>query len=56
MFTEMVVIAAIVSLGLIVGIGGLIRGFVISRQQPHHLATRSGERPVPAAVDIRPPE
>jgi hypothetical protein len=55
-FIEMVIIAAVVSLGIIVGAGAIIRGFVISRRRSHHLATHSGDSPVPPAVDIRPPE
>jgi hypothetical protein len=56
MFIETIIIAGVVSLGLIVGGAAIIRGFIISRRASHHLATHSGGSPVPAAVDIRPPE
>jgi len=56
MFIEMAIIAAVVSLGIIIGGGALIRGFVISRRRSHHLATHTGGSPVSPAVDIRPPE
>jgi hypothetical protein len=55
-FSETVIIAAVVSLGIIVGGGAIIRGFLISRRPNHHLATRSGASAVPPTVDIRPPE
>jgi hypothetical protein len=55
-FIETAIIAAVVSVGIIVGGGAVIRAFVISRRSSHHLATRSGDSPVPPAVDIRPPE
>jgi hypothetical protein len=55
-FIEMAIIAAVVSLGIIVGGAAIIRGFAISRRPSHHLATHSGDSPVPPGVDIRPPE
>jgi hypothetical protein len=54
-FIEPVIIAALVSLGLIVGIAAMVRGFIISRRPSHHLATRPGNSPVPSEVDSRPP-
>jgi len=54
-FIETVIIAAIVSLGIIVGGAAMLRGLLISRRASHHLATRTGASPVPRTVDIRPP-
>jgi hypothetical protein len=54
-FIETVIIAAVVSLGIIVGGKAIIRGFAISRRPSHHTATQTGASPVPPTVDIRPP-
>jgi hypothetical protein len=54
-FIETVIIAAAVSLGIIVGGAAIIRGFVISRRSSHHLATRTGASRVPPTVDEQPP-
>ena len=56
MFTEILIIAAVVSLGIVVGGGAIITGLRISRRPPHHLTTHTGVSPVSPAVDIRPPE
>jgi hypothetical protein len=53
---EIVIIAAVVSLGIIVGGKAIITGFTVSRRRSHHIATQTGASPVPPAVDIRPPE
>jgi len=55
MFVETLIIAAIVSVGLIVGGAALIRARAISRRASHHLATQTGTQPVPPTVDMRPP-
>jgi hypothetical protein len=55
LFAETVIIAALVSLGIIVGGTAIVRGFVISRRSSHHLAARTGASPVPPTVDMRPP-
>jgi hypothetical protein len=55
-FTETVIIAALVALGIIVGGAAIIRGFILSRRPPHHSATHAGVSPVPPTVDMRPPE
>jgi hypothetical protein len=55
-FIETVIIAVLVALGIIVGGGAIIRGFILSRRPSHHTATHTGVSPVPPTVDMRPPE
>jgi hypothetical protein len=56
MLIETLIIAAVVSLGIIVAGGAIITGRAISRRPLHHLSTHTGASPVPPAVDVRPPE
>jgi hypothetical protein len=51
MFIETLIIAALVSLGIIVGGKAIIIGRAMSRRPSHHLATHTGASPVPPAVD-----
>jgi hypothetical protein len=52
---EIVIIAALVSLAIIIAGKAIITGRAISRRPSHHLATRAGASPVPPEVDLRPP-
>ena len=54
MFTETLIIAAVVSFGIIVGGRAIITGLGFSRRPPHHLTIHTGTSPVSPAVDIRP--
>jgi hypothetical protein len=54
MLTETLIIAAVVSLGIIVGGRAIINGLRISRRPPHHLTTHTGASPISPAVDIQP--
>jgi hypothetical protein len=54
MLTEILIIAAVVSLGIIVGGRAIVTGLRISRRPTHHLATHTGASPVSPAVDIGP--
>jgi hypothetical protein len=56
MLIEALIIAAVVSLGIIVAGKAIIAARAISRRPSHHLATHTGASPVPPAVDLRPPE
>jgi hypothetical protein len=53
---ETLIIAAVVSLGIIVAGKAIATARAISRRRSHHLATHTGVSPVPPAVDVRPPE
>ena len=52
---EIVLIAGVVAVGLIILGKAIMIGFTVSRRPSHHLAEQTGARPVPPAVDIRPP-
>jgi len=54
-FIETVIIAAVVSLGIIWVGKAIITGRAISRRPSHHLSTDTGVSPVPPAVDVQPP-
>jgi len=51
-FIETVIIAAVVSVGIIVGGRAIRRGLAISRRPSHHLAEQTGVTPVPPEADI----
>jgi hypothetical protein len=55
-FIETVIIAAVVAVGLIVGVRAIRIGREMSRRASHHLVTQTGSSPVPPTVDLRPPE
>jgi len=52
---EIVLIAGVVAIGLIVLGRAIVTAITIFRRPSHHLAERTGAKPVPPAVDIRPP-
>ena len=56
MLIEALIIAAAVSIGVIVAGKAIITARAILRRRSHHLATHTGASPVPPAVDVRPPE
>jgi len=51
-FIETVIIAAVVSLGIIWVGKAIITGRAISRRPSHHLSTETGALPAPPAVDV----
>jgi hypothetical protein len=53
-FIESLIIAAVVSVGIMVAGKGIITGFAISRRRSHHLATQTGTTPVPLEAQIPP--
>jgi hypothetical protein len=53
-FIETLIIAAVVSLGIIVLGRAIIVGLAISRRSSHHLATQTGTTPVPPEANLPP--
>lgn len=54
-FIETVIIAAIVSVGIIALSRAISRGLAISRRPAHHLSPRTGADAVPPEAQIPPP-
>ncbi len=52
---EILIIAAVVSLGIIVVGKAIVTGLAISRRRSHHLATHTGVSPVPPEAQLPPP-
>lgn len=53
-FVETVIIAAVVSLGIIAVGKGIAKGLAISRRPSHHLATQTGTSPVRPEAQVPP--